>query len=596
MKTAALFHKCRDYWQSTWQNVRVPDGLCHRFDQPVEEGMRVQKTTRRQVLTLELCSFQAVDVVRTASNHQPQRSPALAALVPKGGKYGYDLIAQVGTQTFLEGRGLQSVAAELRPLGIPFSSLHDMALKFLYYFGLLHQHYAAPVLRDWFQQRGRMTWLMDATIEPGTPAFFGLLEPENGLCLGAWKVASENADELVPCLQQASERFGTPSEVLHDLGDAMTAACQIVWGKTVRQRVCHYHLLADIGEDLYARPQATLRELVRQLKLQPRLKEQRRGQTDWLRDHVEDTTALVQVLRGRFADVAADVLGRELVLAFHQWMLDYASDGRRQGYPFDPYLLYLHRRVVRASMALEGLLGEPAVRQLAPQVLGNLSQMLRNYLGDARVLAAAGEFEQACQLFTRLRTAMRLSANAENPLHDPYLLEADESKVVQESLENLREECRRKAEDPADPRAAKQCRIVVEHLDRYATMLFNADSRQRTTNPLESHWGKTKRCSRKRSGRKKLTREFQCLPAEVMLVPNLQSAEYVERVLGDLSKLPVTLAQAAQSAPPWTEWRKSQKPINTGRLPQCLLRRENLIDNLVVIYHDQCRSQNKVAA
>ena len=123
------------------------------------------------------------------------------------------------------------MAAELRPLGIPFSSLHDMALKFLYYFGLLHQHYAAPVLRDWFQQRGRMTWLMDATIEPGTPAFFGLLEPENGLCLGAWKVASENADELVPCLHQASERFGTPSEVLHDLGDAMTAACEAVWGK-----------------------------------------------------------------------------------------------------------------------------------------------------------------------------------------------------------------------------------------------------------------------------------------------------------------------------------------------------------------------------
>lgn len=556
--------------------------------------MRVQKTTCRQVVTLELSSFRAVDVVRTAGNHQVRHSPRLAALVPKGGKYGYDLIAQVGTQTFLEGRGLQNVAAELRPLGIPFSSLHDIALKFLYYFGLLHQH-AAPILRDWFQQRGPMTWLMDATLEPGTPAFFGLLEPENGLCLGAWKIASENADELVPCLRQASQRFGTPNEVLHDLGDAMTAACEIVWGQTVRQRVCHYHLLADIGEDLYAGPQAALRELVRQLKLQPRLKEQRRGQTDWLRDHVEDTTALVQLLRGRSTDVPADVLGRELVLAFHQWMLDYASDGRRQGYPFDPYLLYFHRRVARASTALERLLGEPAIRQLAPQVLGNLSQMIRNYLGNARVLAAANEFEQACQLFTRLRTAMRLSAKGESPLHDPYLLEAAESKVVQQSLETLREECRRQAEDPTDPLAAKQCLIVVEHLDRYATMLFTADSPERTTNSLESHWRKTKRCSRKRSGRKKLTGEFQSLPAEVMLVPNLQSPEYVERVLGDPAQLPAKLAQAALSAPPWTDWRKSQKPINTGRLPQGLLRRENVIDDLVVIYQDQCRREPKAA-
>jgi hypothetical protein len=576
--------------------MRIPDGLCHRFDQPAEEGMRVQKTICRQVVTLKLFAFQAVNVIRTASDHQVRPSPRLAALVPKGGKYGYDLIAQVGIQTFLEGRELRTVAAELRPLGIPFSSLHDMTLKFLYYFGLLHRQYAAPLLRDWFQQRGGMTWLMDATIEPGTPAFFGLLEPENGLCLGAWKIASENADELVPCLREASQQFGPPKEVLHDLGDAMAAACETTWGATVRHRVCHFHLLADIGEDLYTGPQAALRELVRQLKFQSRLKEQRHGQTEWLRDHVEDTTSLLQLLEGRPADVPADVLGRELVLAFHQWMLDYASDGRRQGYPFDPYLLYFHRRVIRASIALERLLGEPAVRRLAPQVLGNLSQMLRSYLGNAKVIAAAEEFEQACQLFTRLRTAMRFSAKGESPLHDPYLLEPEENSVVRQSLKALREECRSKADDPTDPRAAKQCLIVAEHLDRYAPMLFGADSRERTTNSLESHWSKAKRCCRKRHGRKKLTRDFQCLPPEVMLIPNLHSPEYVKRVLGDPSELPAKLAQVAQSAPPWTHWRKCQKPINTGRLPQGILRRENLIDNLVAVYDNQCRSDDTKVA
>ena len=108
----------------------------------------MQKTIRRQVVTLELSAFQALEVVRTTSDHQVRHSPRLAALVPKGGKYGYDLIAQVGTQTFLEGGGLRSVAAELRPLGIPFSSLHDMTLKFLYYFGVLHEQYAAPLLRS----------------------------------------------------------------------------------------------------------------------------------------------------------------------------------------------------------------------------------------------------------------------------------------------------------------------------------------------------------------------------------------------------------------------------------------------------------------
>ncbi len=90
----------------------------------------MQKTVRRQVVTWELSGFQSLEVVRTGHDHQVRRSPRLAALVPKGGKYGYDLIARVGVQTFLEGRALQAVAAELRPLNIPFSSLHDMALKF----------------------------------------------------------------------------------------------------------------------------------------------------------------------------------------------------------------------------------------------------------------------------------------------------------------------------------------------------------------------------------------------------------------------------------------------------------------------------------
>jgi hypothetical protein len=570
--------------------VRVPDGLCHHFDQPAAAGTLVQKTTSRHVITLGLSAFHAVEVVRTC-DHQVLHSPRLAALVPKGGKYGYDLIAHVGIQTFLHGRGLQAVAAELQSLAIPLSSMQDLLMKFLYYLGRLHEQYAAPFLRGWFQQRGRMIWLMDATVEPGTPAYFGILEPESRLCLGAWKIATENTDEMAPCLREAVERFGTPSEVLHDLSHAMAAACETVWGEAVLHRVCHFHLLRDIGEELYAAPQVALRERVRQLKLQPRLKEQRRCQADWLRDHVEEPTELVLLLQGQAADVPADVLGRELLVAFHQWILDYANDGCRQGYPFDPYLLYFHRRVVRASAALERLLREPAVGQRAPQVLKNLSQMLQGYLSDTRVIAAADEFEQAWELFTRLRSVLRLSAQGESPLHDPYLLEVEDGAAVQESLQALLAECREKAEDSP----ANRYQTVLDHLDRYGARLFSENSQQRTTNPLEDHWCKTKRRERKRHGRKNLNQDFQYLPAEIMLVPNLENPHYVEPILGDLSQLPAKLAEAAQSAPPWTHWRDRHKPTSTGRLPRRLLRQENLIDKLVVIYDNHCQPEIKRA-
>ena len=229
----------------------------------------------------------------------------LAALVPKGGKYGYDLIAHVGTQTFLEGRGLQAVAAELRPLGIPFSSLHDMLMKFLYYFGLLHRTTPHPVLRDWFRQRGRMT-VADGCHD--RTRYSCVFWPSGSrktasVCKHGRSPAKTPTSRSLAFIRPASGSE-LPSEVLHDLGDAMTVACETVWGKERCGTACASSICsADIGEDLYGGPQATLTELVRKLKLHPRLKEQRRGQTDWLREHIDDTTALVQLLRGQAADV-----------------------------------------------------------------------------------------------------------------------------------------------------------------------------------------------------------------------------------------------------------------------------------------------------
>ena len=98
-------------------------------------------------------------------------------------------------------------------------------------------------------------------------------------------------------------------------------------------------------------------------------------------------------------------------------------------------------------------------------------------------------------------------------------------------------------------------RIVGEHLDRYWGQLSAGPEdpcRERTTNGLESWWGNSKRRCRKRHGRKKLTREFRSLPAEYMLIANLENPKYVELLLdGDLSKLAEKLADAGRTAGPW---------------------------------------------
>src|SRR5439155_10155328 len=98
-------------------------------------------------------------------------------------------------------------------------------------------------------------------------------------------------------------------------------------------------------------------------------------------------------------------------------------------------------------------------------------------------------------------------------------------------------------------------------------------------------WGVVKRKCRQRHGRRKLTVDFQSLPAEVMLVANLQQARYVEVVLGgDIKQLSRHLAEAGRTAGAWTKWRQQQEVLNTARLPKRLLRQENLIDTFVTVY------------
>jgi len=568
-----------------------------------------KKLLRRTVVSLRYSAFQSKEVVREQKREGEKalahHSPQLQVLVPKGHRYCYDLIAHVGMETFVKGRQLQLVHQELREdkrrhFHIPFSSLYDVQYKFLFYYGELHRQ-AAPILKEYFYERGRMTWLIDGTLEAGSPVFFGVKEAEEGIMLGSWKIATENADKIAECLGETGERYGWPTDVLHDLSEAMERACEDALPDEVSHWICEYHLLRDVGNDLYRAPQETLSKLVRSLKLQVRLKEQRRGQTKWLRerlDNPEDSLALPDLLAGKILQVSnTEVLGREILLGFHQWLLDYASDGQREGFPFDPYLLYFHRRVVIAQRVVEELLCKEAVCQHAPKVLTSFSQMLTEYVTNPKVVAAAAHYEKAWALFESFRRALRLSAQGPSPMRYAYRLAPDEHGKVAQALSELYEECRENCESHPDSELRELCEILVTHVDRYRPRMSAAREAdgprrpsERTTTKLESHWGQAKQRRRKAHGRKKLTLDFQALPQEYMEVPNLENPRYVELVLGDLDQLPKKLSDAGKQAGPFTHWLQKRRPLNLGRLPKPILRQENFVDNLVGAYDAQCES------
>jgi hypothetical protein len=291
-----------------------------------------------------------------------------------------------------------------------------------------------------------------------------------------------------------------------------------------------------------------LSERLRTLKLQYRLKEQRLGQYEWLRYRQDSPRHLVleDLLAGRTVEAAWDsTLGREVLLAFQFWILDHRSDGQRRGFPFDPYLLSFHRRLVRAGPAVDHLLSRTSAACRTSQVIRNFQALLPAYRNDPEIQAAADE------------------QNPDRPL----------------------------------------ARIVLIHLDKYwghilpDQGLAAGERWQRTTNQLESDWGGLKR-GRRRTHGGALTRDFQSLPEEYLLIRNLENETYPQVVLdGRLESLPGKLARASREAGSFDAWRRRRRrPRLIGELPRRLLRDDDFLEQFLDTCIHYCQATSRQAA
>jgi len=147
-----------------------------------------------------------------------------------------------------------------------------------------------------------------------------------------------------------------------------------------------------------------------------------------------------------------------------------------------------------------------------------------------------------------------------------------------------------KSVDAENEKEIKLYEIASKHIEKYEPYLINesnvVDSNGkiiRTTNKLEQEWGLAKRIKRQVTGKKKLTREFNSLPKEYMIVQNLRNPDYVDLVLGDIEKLPEKLAEVGSRAESFSSWLKKQNIHNMCRISTNTLRKDNFIEDLVEI-------------
>ena len=103
---------------------------------------------------------------------------------------------------------------------------------------------------------------LDATHEGDAPALMTGIDSLSKIVLANVKLPSEHADHIVPFLRKLQTDYGTPRACVHDMGTGICKAVAEVF-PGIRDFICHFHFLRDIGKDFLEPAYAKLRKRLR---------------------------------------------------------------------------------------------------------------------------------------------------------------------------------------------------------------------------------------------------------------------------------------------------------------------------------------------
>lgn len=518
-------------------------------------------------------------------------------LVPPGGNYAFDIIAEVGVARLRDLKPDDEILEQLEQrwgLSLPRSAVGLLTDSFLD--GLAAAHQARlPALRAQLEQDGGYAMHMDGTCEPGTDVLFAVVAAPRSWTLQAAKMATENVGQISQLLQACVESVGSPVAVMRDLSQTIQQAKAAVIPE-VPDLICHYHFLENVGTKLCEKPHTKLTQAVRRLKTRPALATLRKDLVRWTRrgNSPVSPQRMEELLSHpeRAEDLDLVSLRRIVAYLLLRWLDDYGADLRGEYFPFDLPSLAFYRRGRCLSQWLKTLLAAEDFPHQDFSTLATMSRHLSALEEDTEAVAAAERLEQAAALFEELREVLRLNSSPEHLLRGRAPTETRaEVEAVPERLKRWQEALRARISCENDAERRRDRKVVLDYLETYQQQLVghviplagHSDPLvvSRTNNLLEQRFGSTKRDLRRKVGTKKLTRYVQAMRPEVLLLPNLGDARYVDIVFGgSLANLAAVFSEhwpLAQAVRHDRHHRKTGHPLPTTKNQ---LRRPSLLETV----------------
>jgi hypothetical protein len=488
--------------------------------------LRVIKRSKKNVVTLAIGAFCARETILQDRQGSIYHSQQLRALSPYRCTFGYDVLVYVGRLLFVEGYTERQIIAALGRKNVSLSAreVSFLAKKFIVYLALAHRQ-SRQRLRQAMALRGGYILHLDGTCEADSPQLFTGIDGIGHIVLDNIKLPSEKAELLIPFLRRIKRQYGDPVALVHDMGHGLMSAISVVF-PGARDFICHFHFLRDIGNDLFEKEYAQIRNRLKTHKIRSLLRRRIKALSKLIGEDERSVGCLAAGIDcGRLDPRRLPTLPALSAYALMHWGLDSSTlDG--YGFPFDRLHLSFYQRL----KVLHGVIDQQPLRC---KELSRLWRPLTRIVEDPQLTRAAARMEKKVEVFEKLRQAMSIAQpQGKNGLNDDG--QETDLKSIEQKVTRFRTQM------IPDTEAYQK---MSAQIDKYRDKLF-ADpitidtptgpvriQPQRTNNLLERLFRDLKRDCRKRSGTISLNKTLRTILADTPLVKNLDNPEYLEIIL-----------------------------------------------------------------
>ena len=511
--------------------------------------LHVKKTREKEVFSLHIGGFCACETIldcECCGHFSNYGSEELLEIVPKGSRYGYDVIVEIGKAMFLRHRCNHEIMAELATRNITISSggIDYLAKKFIVYLAIAHSRNAGKI-KTAMELNGGFILHLDSTCDKGSPMLMCGIDSISEIVLGSIKIASEKADFIVPFLEKIRSKFGNPLAVVQDMAKGTMNAVEEVFGN-IQIFICHFHFLRDIGKDLFADDYDVIRKRLRKHGIITELNNLKKS----LQIIIDETPQLIDgiydcVEQGEIDDSMVERMPLVSSYTLIHWILEGQNQGNGYGFPFDRMHVDFSKRILESNKKINALKTlELRKNWKDNKPFHKLSSKLKKVVDDSVLKAALSRIQPKIEVFDKFRSAMKIAeVSGKKGLTDHGMDE--EMRTIKEKVTEFRHwivEETKLAE-------RKDYTGFVAQLDNYWDKLF-ADpievetpsgkisiQPQRTNNIMEHFFRDLKRDHIRKTGNHSIGTTLRAMIADTPLVKNLKNPAYMKIILGEKKSL-----------------------------------------------------------